>query len=129
VADILAKLRRHSDRQPADANSTPVADLLGTLVPDANLDPRCLRALELLQALAVPFGADAASFLSEMALARETDLHYLPQKVALLTLHASKGLEFPLVFIAGCEDGILPYVCLGCLPRTGRKNVVCSTWA
>jgi superfamily I DNA/RNA helicase len=41
-------------------------------------------------------------------LARETDLEHPPQKVALLTLHASKGLEFPLVFIAGCEDGILP---------------------
>jgi superfamily I DNA/RNA helicase len=108
VADILAKLRRHSDRQPAGVNSTPVADLLATLVPDANLDPRRLRALELLQAFAVPFGADAVGFLSEMALARETDLQYLPQKVALLTLHASKGLEFPLVFIAGCEDGILP---------------------
>jgi uncharacterized protein (TIGR00375 family) len=108
VADILAKLRRHVDRQPTGANSTPVADLLATLVPDANLDPRCLRARELLQAFAVPFAADAASFLVEMALARETDLHYLPQKVALLTLHASKGLEFPLVFIAGCEDGILP---------------------
>jgi superfamily I DNA/RNA helicase len=88
VADILAKLRRHVDA--AEAN------------------PRCLRALELLQAFAVPFGTDAAGFLSEMALARETDLQYLPQKVALLTLHASKGLEFPLVFIAGCEDGILP---------------------
>ena len=108
VADVLAKLRRHVDRQPTGVNSTPVADLLATLVPDANCDPRCLRALELLQAFAVPFGADAAAFLSEMALARETDLQYLPQKVALLTLHASKGLEFPLVFIAGCEDGIVP---------------------
>ena len=106
VADILAKLRRHVDA--ADTRSKPVADLLATLVPDAKLDPRCLRALELLQAFAVPFGTDAASFLAEMALARETDLQYLPQKVALLTLHASKGLEFPLVFIAGCEDGILP---------------------
>lgn len=108
VADILAKLRRHVDQKAADVNSAPVADLLATLVPDAAADPRRLRALELLQAFAVPFGADAAAFLSEMVLARETDLQHLPQKVALLTLHASKGLEFPLVFIAGCEEGLLP---------------------
>jgi superfamily I DNA/RNA helicase len=31
------------------------------------------------------------------------------EKVALMTLHASKGLEFQCVFIAGCEDGLIPY--------------------
>jgi len=30
--------------------------------------------------------------------------------VSLMTIHASKGLEFPVVFIAGCEEGVIPYV-------------------
>lgn len=30
------------------------------------------------------------------------------EKVTILTMHASKGLEFPVVFVAGCEGGIIP---------------------
>ena len=32
------------------------------------------------------------------------------EAVTLMTIHASKGLEFSVVFIAGCEDGIIPYI-------------------
>ncbi len=50
------------------------------------------------------------NFLEDISLQSETDI-YEPksEKVTLLTLHAAKGLEFPVVFITGCEDGLIPY--------------------
>ena len=49
-------------------------------------------------------------FLSKIGLESDTDI-YNPrtEKVALLTMHAAKGLEFPVVFIAGCENGFIPF--------------------
>jgi len=52
----------------------------------------------------------ASMLLEEAALAQEADnVEYQKDLVNLMTLHAAKGLEFPAVFIAGCEQGILPH--------------------
>ncbi len=54
--------------------------------------------------------AGLASFLEEAALASDVDEYdENADAVALITLHAAKGLEFPVVFLVGMEDGIFPH--------------------
>jgi DNA helicase-2/ATP-dependent DNA helicase PcrA len=51
-----------------------------------------------------------SEFLENVALISDVDnLEEDPDAPTLLTLHAAKGLEFPIVFITGLEEGILPH--------------------
>jgi uncharacterized protein (TIGR00375 family) len=66
-------------------------------------------AADLLFPLAHRIGDDLPRFLQEIATGAEVDaLDPRAEAVHLLTLHAAKGLEFPVVFLVGCEDGLLP---------------------
>ena len=78
----------------------------GTVQPSA---PDTLPAVELLRPLAEACGEDLDRFLSELALGTQIDT-WDPRadRISMLTLHAAKGLEFPVVFIVGCEHGLLP---------------------
>ena len=60
--------------------------------------------------LATVFGNDIKSFLEITAFETDQDTcDFHAEKVNLMSLHASKGLEFPVVFICGCENGLIPY--------------------
>jgi len=48
-------------------------------------------------------------FIDHSALASDTDQYKSNVPVTLLTAHSAKGLEFPLVFIVGLEDGLFPH--------------------
>jgi DNA helicase-2/ATP-dependent DNA helicase PcrA len=48
------------------------------------------------------------SFLEEMSLMSASD-ETAGDEVTLMTLHAAKGLEFPVVFLVGLEEGLLPH--------------------
>jgi DNA helicase-2/ATP-dependent DNA helicase PcrA len=90
--DIAGSLRAAADRMPDDADST-----------------ECRAALLQLLALAQSCGNDRPRFDEMLCLATEADCwDARADRISLLTLHAAKGLEFPVVFIVGLEDGILP---------------------
>jgi len=54
-------------------------------------------------------GETLAEFLDHAALASDTDQFDPDARVTLMTLHAAKGLEFPLVFLSGLEEGLFPH--------------------
>lgn len=54
-------------------------------------------------------GKDAKSFIDSVALFSNMDESAAGDYISLMTLHNAKGLEFPVVFVNGLEEGVLPY--------------------
>ncbi len=104
---VRALVRALRDRPPAGDRS--LAARLATAAGAQTDGGEAAEALDLLAPLAARCGDDLDRFLAELALGDEVDT-WDPRadRVSLLTLHAAKGLEFPVVFLVGCEDGLLP---------------------
>jgi len=66
-------------------------------------------AVRRLKVIAENINGDIRSFLDKLSLDRGIDHTALSgDRVALMSLHAAKGLEWPVVFITGCEDMLIP---------------------
>ncbi len=109
----------------AAASDSPVSDVVKAAILDTgyanalkaeNTDEAEAR-VENLQELvnaAVDYDAEDAGeglrdFIDHAALVSDSDQYKQDAPVTLMTVHSAKGLEFPLVFIVGLEDGLFPH--------------------
>jgi len=136
VPDIIREMRLETPAGPQTPPSGDALQQLRTAVRalaaargerDATvIDIRA--AGELLTPLARRCGPDLDRFRTEISLGAEPDaLDPRAEAITLLTLHAAKGLEFDVVFLAGCEKGLLPLRLPGSVQAPGAGAAAGST--
>ena len=109
LGKILEELQQEIDGSPAELiekiiKRTGYGDFINDGTPQAE---ERMENIGVLLAEAKAY-VEVPAFLEEMALMSSADTA-AEQQVTLMTLHAAKGLEFPVVFLAGLEEGILPH--------------------
>jgi len=109
----------------------PVSDLIDRSVAlhrFHDLTEDSLDALRHFKEIASGFGTDLSGFMDALSLDRGIDHEALAgDRTALMSLHAAKGLEWPVVFITGCEEGLIP--CTLSERRIRMKRGGSSMWA
>ena len=90
-----------------------LAELQLQNTPEAEADIENLQELVNVAEEFVPEEEDnvLGEFLAQVALVSDIDnMDTIANNVTLMTLHAAKGLEFPVVFMAGLDEGIFPHL-------------------
>lgn len=129
-AGLIAKLGSQLDRPASKVVESVIvgSGLRASFAGEGEEDKQTLANIDELVSTAAEFeqenpDARLPDFLHQVALVSDTD-HFEGSggAVTFMTLHAAKGLEFPAVFIAGCESGLLPMVRVDEDNRAGRDD-------
>jgi len=126
-AEMIAALATDLDRPVASLMEDVVtrSGLADSLAGHEEQDRQARANVDELITAATEFDASGegerlADYLHQISLVSDVDrLEGAGGAVTLMTLHAAKGLEFPAVFIVGCEDGLLPFQREGAAEPTG----------
>ena len=114
----LATFIRDLDRWRGMAQAMPHPELLETVLEEsgytdalgADKGPQSQSRLENLKELVQSMGAfdTIQAYLEHVSLVMDLDREAGADSVQIMTLHSAKGLEFPLVFLPGWEEGVFP---------------------
>ncbi len=109
LGKLLDELRKSINNQPAEL----LEQIIRQTGYDKFINDGSLQAEEKMENLGVLVAeasayVDVETFLEEMSLMSSGD-DQAEQQVTMMTLHSAKGLEFPVVFLVGAEEGILPH--------------------
>lgn len=109
LGTLLSSLQKSIDEAPADVIEKIIDQTgYGMFINDGSVQSEeRMENLGVLVAEAKAY-VDVPTFLEEMALMSASD-DQAQEQITLMTLHAAKGLEFPVVFLTGLEEGILPH--------------------
>ncbi len=118
LVNLIQKCRQNIDQQSISDIVRAVAIDSGMISElEAEGTPEALSRLENIReffGVADEFASSEISqnledFLASIALISEVDTMEQGEAVTLMTFHSAKGLEFPVVFMAGMEEGVFPH--------------------